>query len=426
MAISSISGISLKSVFTSRRARQAGVLYAAMVMSLILGIGVSVLNTRLLGPKAFGDFKLLQTIWTVGVLFITFGFFTTGGNLLAAKQTRKTERQLFGSLLVIAVLISLGFIIVMAIASFLFGHLYGKEIGSKIRLYAGLLFVFPFQVYLREALRGANAIYILAALNVLPQVSYLASAWGVYYRYGFSLDIAILLYLLSIAATVFLVALCTKPNFSHIWDGIRLVLKNNLAVGIHIYIATLVTTTTAYLGQFTIGYFQDTRMVGEFALALTITMPLTMIPNVIATTFFKHFASADRIPSKVIAAAGGLSVVTLAGYLALIKPLVLFLYTERYAGVVPLVYICAMSSVIHGLGDLFNRYLLAHGKTSLLRHVALNLCVVSTVGYISLVAWKGTLGAAITKFIVGLLYLLAMLFYYKHMVKSGLDHAQDV
>lgn len=408
-------GFSLKSALNSPRARQAGVLYAALVISLVLGIAVSVINTRLLGPKAFGDFKLLQTVWTVGVLFFTFGLLTTGGNLLAEKKSRDAEKPLLGSLLVISAIISLIFIVMMIGASFPLGNLYGEEFGQKVRLYAGLLFVFPFQIYLQEALRGTNDIHSLAFLNALPQFAYIPAALAVNYVYGFSLDLAILLYLLSIALTVLIIVVWTKPNFSRIGDGVREVLGKNLAVGSHIYIASLVTTTTAYLGQFTLGYFQDTRMVGEFALALTITMPLTMIPNAIATTFFKHFASVDRIPTKVIVAAAGLSVVTLAGFLLVIKAVILFLYTERFADVVPLAYVCAVGSVIHGMGDVFNRYLLAHGKTSMLRSNAVHLGVISTLGYVFLVAWNGAMGAAFTKLVVAMVYLITMLIYYKRL-----------
>jgi O-antigen/teichoic acid export membrane protein len=411
-----IFGFSLKATLKSARVRQAGVLYIALVMSLILGIAVSVINTRLLGPKAFGDFKLLQTVWTVGVLFVTFGLLTTGGNLLAEKKSRDAEKPLLGSLLVITAIISLIFSVMMIVASFSLGHLYGDEFGQKIRLYAGLLFVFPFQIYLQETLRGTNDIHSLAFLNALPQFIYIPASLAMNCIYGFSLDLAILVYLLSIALTVLLIVIWTKPNFSRIGAGVREVLEKNIALGSHIYIATLLSTTTAYLGQFTLGYFKDTQQVGEFALALTITMPLTMIPNAIATTFFKHFAGVNRIPTKVIVAATGLSVVTLAGFLLVIKVVIIFLYTERFSDVVPLAYICAVGSVIHGIGDVYNRYLLAHGKTSLLRSNAMHLAVVSALGYVFLVVAYGAMGAALTKLIVGMLYMTAMFIYYRNTI----------
>lgn len=405
----------LRSSFKSRRARQAGELYLSLLATLILGIGVSVINTRLLGPKAFGDFKFLQVIWAIGVLFVTFGLFTTGGNLLAKKQTAEAEKPLLGSLLAISALISLIFIVTMIAASFPLGYLYGQEIGAKVRLYAALLFVFPLQIFLQEALRGTNDIRGLALLNALPQLVYVPAALTVNYLYGFTLDAALLLYLLSMIVTVILLSIRAKPDFSNIKSGMQDVLNNNRSIGSHIYIATLVTTATAYLGQFTLAYFQDTRLVGEFALALTITMPLTMIPNAIATTFFKQFANLDRIPRKVVVLSTILSITTLSGFLVVIKEIVLVLYTEQFVQVVPLAYICAAGAVIHGMGDLYNRYLLAHGKTSFLRSNAMHLGLISVLGYIFLVDWYGVIGAAFTKLVVDVVYLITMLVYYKNV-----------
>jgi O-antigen/teichoic acid export membrane protein len=401
--------------FKSARARQAGELYLSLMATLILGIAVSVLNTRLLGPKAFGDFKFLQTIWTIGVLLVTFGLFTTGGNLLAKRQTVDAEKPLIASMLIIATVLSLVFMAMMLCVSFPLGYLYGHEIGARARLYGALLFVFPFQLYLQEALRGTNDIRGLALLNVLPQLAYLPCAVIVNRAYGFSLDKALLLYLVSIAATVLWLSIRSKPKFWEIKKGIREIFENNRAVGSHIYVATLVTTSTAYLGQFTLAYFFDTRLVGEFALALTITMPLAMIPNAVGTTFFKRFASLDRIPSKIITVSVILCITSLIGFLMLIKPIVLLLYTERFMQIVPLAYICAVGAVIHGMGDIYNRYLLANGKTSALRSNAIHLGLISVFGYFVLVDRFGVMGAAFTKLAVDVVYLGTMLLYYKNM-----------
>lgn len=413
-----ISTSSIKVLLGRKRVRQTGVLYLSLVASLVLGIAVSVINTRLLGPQAFGDLKFIQTIWTLGVLFVTFGLFTTGGNLLAAHGTPESERPLMGSLLVIACVISLLFTVVMVLASYPIGHIYGQELGGRVRLFSALVFVFPLQVYLQDVLRGTNDITSLALLNALPQLLYIPAALGASRMAGFTLDMALLLYLLSIAVTTVIVIIRAKPSFESVREGVREVVESNRAIGFHIYVAVLVTTATTQLSQFSLAYFYDTRLVGMFSLAIIITMPLTMIPNAISTTFFKHFASLDRIPRKVIVAAIGISAVTLLVFLAFIREIILFLYSAQYAEVVPLAYICAVAAVLRGMGDVYNRYLLAHGKTKFLRTNAIYLGVASSVGYIFLVAWSGATGAAITKLIVDAAYLFSMLTYYRLIVKA--------
>ena len=405
---------SIKLLLGSKRVKQTGILYLSLVISLVLGILVSVINTRLLGVKAFGDFKFLQTIWILGVTFVTFGLFATGSNLLARRTSLDTERPLAGSLLVIAGVIAVLFTLVIAIASFPIGYLYGQELGGKLRLFSALVFVFPLQLYLQEVLRGTNAITNLALLNALPQLLYIPAALATKHYIEFSLDIALLLFLLSIAITVLLVTLLTKPRFNKPGSGIKEILAHNRSIGLNVYLAVLVTTATTQLSQFSLAYFFDTRLVGIFSLAITITMPLTMIPNAIATSFFKQFASLTQIPRKVIIMTLAISTLTLLGFLAVIDKIIVLLYSQQFIEVVPLAYICAAGALIHGMGDVYNRFLLAHGRTKELRNNAMFLGVLSVVGYIFLVIKWGVMGAAITKIMVDIFYLLSMFEYYHH------------
>lgn len=402
----------LKHLLRGNRARQTALLYASLVASLALGIVSSVITTRLLGPQSFGDFKFLQAIWSVGVLFVTFGFFTTGGILITKKDSPESERSFMGSLLVIACAISVLFTAFMAMASIPIGQVYGQDLGNKVWMFSALMFVFPLQIYLQDALRGTNDVANLALLNVLPQLIFILAALAVSHWLGFSLDVALLVFLLGIAVTVLVVILRTSPSFGQTRQGIQEVMENNRAIGVHIYAAVLITTASAQLSQFSLAYFFDTRLVGMFALAITITMPLTMIPNAISTTFFKHFSTLDRIPRQVVLATLAISIVSFLVFLAVIREIILLLYSEKFIEVVPLAYICAAGATLHGIGDVYNRYLLAHGKTIFLRANAIHLGMISVLGYIFLVFWWGAAGAAATKLLVDAVYLGSMLFYY--------------
>jgi len=94
------------------------------------------------------------------------------------------------------------FTVAMAVISYPIGHLYGQELGRKMRLFSALVFVFPLQLYLQEVLRGTNDITSLAFFNALPQLLYIPAALAINRVTGFSLDSALLLYLLGIADLV--------------------------------------------------------------------------------------------------------------------------------------------------------------------------------------------------------------------------------
>jgi O-antigen/teichoic acid export membrane protein len=426
MAIVSAAVVSsAKRLISSKRVKQTGVLYLSLVASLLLGILVSVINTRMLGAQAFGDFKFLQSIWAIGVTFVTFGVFATGGNLLAKCTSPEKEKSLIGSLLIIACFVALFFTLIMAVAVMPIGYLYGQELAEKIRLFLVLMFVFPMQLYLQETLRGINAINSLALLNSLPQFLYILAAVTANKYYDFSLDIAIFIYLSSIAATVCLITISARPRFKKIRNGISVVMNNNRSIGLNVYLAVLVTTVASQISQFSLAYFFDTRLVGVFSLAITITMPLTMIPNAIATTFFKQFASLNKIPNKVIAATLAISGITLICFVAIIKEVIVFLYSTEFIDTVRLAYVCAAGAIFHGVGDVYNRFLLSHGFTRVLRNNAIQLGLLSVIGYVFLVVKFDVIGAAITKLMVDVFYMAAMIESYylnrKFIVESSMN-----
>lgn len=400
-----------------RRGKQVGVFYCSLIFSLLFSIGNSVLNTRMLGPDQFGDFKFLQAVWSTSILFFTWGYFVTGGNLLAKKNDPNEEKPLYGSLLIVAAITAMIFIVIIFLASFPFERIYSIELGQKVRIFSVLLFVFPLRVCLQNAFRGMNSIYSLALLNVMPQMLYFIAAYFAATIFGLSLNIALFLYLfclgISIGVTIFL----TKPQFINLRGNILNIIKNNKAIGFPIYIALLVGTASEKISYFTLAYLFDTKLVGFFALAITITMPLTMIPNAIATTFFKQFATADKIEPKILLTSFGLSASTLVVYILLIKKMIILLYGHEYIEIIPLVYVCSVASIMHGLGDLYNRYLLSHGETICLRTNAIQLGAVNVIGYPTLIYLFNINGAVITKLIVDSLYLITMLVYYKKLVE---------
>ena len=84
-----------------------------------------------------------------------------------------------------------------------------------------------------------------------------------------------------------------------------------------------------YLAGITLGVFnEDNTEVGFYTLALTVTTPLSTLPAIIGTTYFKQLATQPRIPSKVLKNSILLTVGTCILFILLIKPLIAFLNSE--------------------------------------------------------------------------------------------------
>ena len=411
-----VSGIrtQLKTALGDRKIRQVLSLYLSMVLGIAVGIGVSVVNTRFLGPQRYGDLKFLQNMFTFVVSFLTFGTFVTGSRLLAQREHESRKHELMGNILILASASSLAMIVGLFTFSFFEERLFHNELGRMIRIFSPLLFVFPFNQCLENILQGDNRIYEMSVLRISPRLCYLAGALAFNYFVPLSLHSALGIQLLTHAALILVMIRRLKPSLGKVRRNLSIIWVENRSYGFQVYLGMIFGVATGQLAGLSIGYFTgDNTNVGFYALALTISMPLMMIPSVVGTTFFKDFANRSSIPPKATKVTIVLSLLALATFVLVIKKLVLFLYSSEYIAVVPLAYIVSFGSLCHGFGNYVNRFLGAHGKGRELRNGAILVGVANIAGNTVLVSRYGAQGAAITKLLSGLIFVFAMLYYYK-------------
>ncbi len=410
--INNIKVISLKDLFKKRKSKQVGSLYSSMILGTIIGIGVSVVNTRFLGPQQYGDLKFLQTLFTFVVIFLTLGLFVSGSRLLAIDKNETIKRGLTGNLLLLAAAISVLLIVGFFVFSFYEERLFNNELGAIIRIFSPLLFVFPFRICLENIMQGDNKIYELSLFRVLPQVLYLIGAISFNYFVPLSLASALLIQMGTLALIIVVFIIKLKPEIGNMKRHVSVIWQENKTYGFPVYIGILANVATGHLGGLSIGYFIDNVNVGYYALALVTATPLTMIPSAVGTTFFKDFANRNTMPQKATAITFVLSICALVIFFLLIKEVILLLYSAKYIAAVPLAYLVSIGCVFHGLGDYYNRFLGAQGRGKDLRNSAFAQGVWNVLGFTVLVYFLGVKGAAITKCFSGIIYFVALFIYY--------------
>ena len=177
---------------------------------------------------------------------------------------------------------------------------------------------------------------------------------------------------------------------------------------------------TNYLAGISLGYFNsDNSEVGFYTLALTVTAPLVALPTIVGTTYFKKFASQPCIPTKVIVFTVLMTMATCVMFILLIHPVVVFLYTDQYAVVGTYATYLSVGFCIHGLGDMFNRYLCSHGQGVAVRNASIANGVLKILGYTVLVHLFNTYGAIATTILCDVVYFGCLVYYYLKFVKEA-------
>ena len=391
---------------------QVGSLYTSMFLGIVAGIGTSVINTRVLGPQQYGDLKFLQTLFTFVPSFLTLGVFISGSRLLAQRKNETIKNALTGSLLILAGILSLVLALGFFVFSFFEESIFENHLGQVIRIFSPFLFVYPFQLCLENIMQGDNKIYELSAFKLSPQIFYVVGAILLNNFVPLKLVYALAIQFLALAISIFVLTILSKPKFEKVKENFLIIWEENKKYGFQVYIGILTGVATAHLGPLSIAYFIDNTNVGFFSLALGVTMPLTMIPSSVGTTFFRDFANSISIPKRTTVVTICLSVCSLFLFFLVIEKIILFLYSEEYGAVVTIAYLVSIGSLFHGFGDYINRFLGAHGKGKQLRDAAIAVGVSNVLGYTLLVHAFGLKGAAITRSISGIIYFGMMFLFY--------------
>ena len=403
-----------------QKSKQIISLLASYGLSLVLGIGTSVVNTRLLGADDFGDYKFVLNIFNFLMVFFSVGIFHTGGRLIAYEKYEDVKPQIIGTLYVITGIISVALMLATFITSYVQEAIYDNDLGYVIRICIPLLFIFPYKVGIVKFLEGDNKIYGLSIFDLLPKALYLIILLALGYYTTIGVEAALLIFLASSAVATLAMTPVLKPKFQQIKEQTKVLLKENKSHGYHIYIGSLVSNGSMQFSAFAISYFLDNTNVGFFNLANTIAVPLSMVPQAVGTAFFKEFANLKKIPNKVVYSTLGVSLVAFVLFIALIKPVVILLYSEEFLPVVPLIYVISFSYLIQGFFLVLNRFLSAHGIGKELRNASFARGIINIIGFLVLTKWYGTMGASITLVLANVAYFIYLFVKYKQFVHGKL------
>lgn len=402
--------------FTKQK-RQILVLYASTISGVLMGMLSSIVNTRFLSPAEYGDVRYIQNIINFIAAFLLFGYFLSGSRLMALSDDTAYTRRIKGTMIIILCVACLALCLSMPVCHLL--HTDRPGIAMLFLASMPVCFYPLFMNYIEQTTAGDNQMGRLALARILPYAVYLPSAFIIYSRYGATSTRMVLLQW-GIYSLVYIgIIISTKPVFRQlkpVWEKLQ---EENRRYGIQLYIGSLVMVATNYLAGISLGHFNsDNSEVGFYTLALTVTAPLITLPSIVGTTYFKKFATQRSIPAKVIWFTIAMTSTTCVAFLLLIHPIVTFLYTDRYAVVGTYASFLSVGYCIHGLGDMFNRYLCSHGQGVAVRNASIANGILKIVGYTVLVGLFNTNGAIATTIACSIVYFVCLIYYYLKFTKT--------
>lgn len=401
-----------------KQKKQVILLYGSSMLGVVLGVLSSIVNTRFLSPSDYGDVRYVQNIINFIASLLLFGYFLSGSRLMALSSDANYCRRVKGTMVIILGVACTILLACVGMCSFI--HLDKPNVAFLFLVSIPVCFSPLFFNYIENTAEGDNQIGRLSLARLFPYLLYVPIGYLVYSNYGASSTKMMLLQWGIYTSVYAVIIISTKPLFKgvkSVWNKLQ---KENRDYGFQLYIGSLVMVATNYLAGISLGFFnEENSEVGFYTLALTVTSPLATLPKIVGTTYFKKFATQPCIPAKVVRFAILLTIATCVMFVLIINPVVTFLYSERYAVVGTYASFLSVGFCLHGLGDMFNRYLGSHGQGASIRNASIINGVFKLIGFTLLVALFNTNGAIATTIICDIIYFAVMLYYYIVFIRKG-------
>jgi Membrane protein involved in the export of O-antigen and teichoic acid len=406
----------------SKNKQQVLVLYAATFLGAVLNFVASKVNTDVLDTVAYGNVRYVMNIIQLLSWVVLFGWYMSGSRLLAlSNDPRRSARirgMLIGCLGISAVLLLVG----TTIAALM----HGGEPGLRTLFFCSLPVCFyPLLTnYMNTTAQGDNHIFRLSLARVLPVMCFIPVALLVYRRAEVDSRLVLWLHWGICSAVLVGIIVSTRPSFRQLKPLYGELRKENRDYGIHLYFGSLAMVATNYLSGVTLGVFNDDNAnVGFFTLALSLAQPISYLPGIVGTTFFKQFVHQPRIPRRVMMLTLAITLLSCIGFILLIGPVV-SLYDESYRIVGRYAAWLAVGFSVHGVGDMVNRYLGSHGQGRSIRNSSFACGAVKITGSILLVWLWNVEGAILTAILSSVVYTLALYLNYRRFI--GKSTSQQV
>ena len=398
----------------SKNRRQVLVLYAATFLGAVLNFVASKVNTDVLDTVAYGNVRYVMNIVQLLSWVVLFGWYMSGSRLLALSDDKKRSARIRG-MLINYLLISAALLLVgTAIAGVM--HSGQPELRTLFVCALPVCFYPLLTNYMNTTAQGDNHIFRLALARVLPVLCFIPAALLVYRRFGADSRMVLWLQWGICSAVLVAIIISTRPSFRNLQPLYNELRQENRSYGIHLYLGSLAMVATNYLSGVTLGIFNDDNAnVGFFTLALSLAQPISYLPGIVGTTFFKQFVHQSRIPRRVLLITLAITVLSCVGFVLLIGPVV-SLYDESYRVVARYAAWLAVGFSVHGVGDMVNRYLGSHGQGRSIRNSSFACGAVKITGSVLLVWLWNVEGAIITAILSSMVYTFSLYLNYRRFV----------
>lgn len=358
--------------------------YSTMLITFISGI----ILARLLMPEDYGAIGMLLIFMSLAEVFIDAGF---GSALIQKKNPTQTDYStvFYFNIVMSVILYAILFISAPAIAEF-----YRMPILCRVLRVQGLiLFVYAFNIIQRNQIRKNLKFKLLSKVTITSSLISLFVTIIMAYM-GFGVWALVVQYFLGafIPCVFFWLTMNWKPTWEFSWTSF----KELFGFGSYMFLTHLFTTFSQRITGLLVGRWFNPATMGYYSKASAFSKYVTLsIAGAMIQTTYPLYASVqdDRerlinIVKRITSTLAYITVPMLSILILIAKPLIVFLYSDRWLPSVPYFQILCLGGMAGCLLSVNQQTIAAIGKSKVFfTWTIVKECVGIASQIIGLVLW---------------------------------------
>lgn len=381
--------------------KNALVTFLAQIASLIFGIALLIVLTRILGPEGKGIYTLIILIPTLAIKLVGFGI--EEANIYFTGSAKIPVKNIVSNSLILATIISLALILLFQSLSenIIFQDFLSSNGIVPLYLWMAILtipFTFMF-VWLNSVFLGRQDMSKFNFLNVFFSFIQLAAAaflliilkqgiFGAVFSYALATVAAALI-------AAFLIGRITPLKF--FLDKMSMVIQ--LKYGAKAYLGNIAQFLNYRLDMLLIAVFLNPLAVGLYSIAVEIAERLWLIPMAIATVLFPKISSiesqhADNLTPKVCRHTLFIVVIISMVLVALSYPLIKIIFGSSFLPSLAPLFVLMPGIIIFSVARVLSADLSGRGMPEIGMWAALVSLAVNLVLNVIFIPKWGIVGAA--------------------------------
>lgn len=392
--------------------------FSLQIIGFPLGVTISVIITRALGPEGRGIFALAMLIFSLLSMFAGFGLNQATAYYIANKKY--TTKEVFGSNVIIASLISILAITAGLILIFFFNDMLFPGVKREYLLLALLFFpVAYFFELAAQILLGLEKIQSYNNVKFITSLIYFFLLAGLFLFSSLTIDLAIATNILSyVAAGIVLFLLIRKEVGKLAFKLHKGYVKDAFSYGFKVYPASMFYLSRYQINVFLLNMFLNPAAVGFYVTALGVSEITQWFSKSAATVLFPRVAGETdeknlRELTPIICR--NILLITFLGILFLFlfaKWIIILLYSREFLPSVVSLQIILIGTVAVVGWIILNTDIFARGKPMINTYIFGSSVALNTLLNIFLIPRFGIIGASWALTISYLMMFLITLIVY--------------